>query len=895
MFTYVDVINVENVLRTENKIDSYSDDVLIPWTSIEGNDVSIEGLGEGFLMECKGSIKLINESIFRRRLARFTYGLLDYVHWNNVAIVGGCIGNMINAGVKNNNGKDLDLVIWGLSDETFTEKTLQVVKDIVDVLSSRKLPYRVYSNNYVISIIVTGKLSTKIQIIKREYLSKYHVLAGFDIDASCCLYDGINCLLSPRGVCAFKTGINVVDLTRRSPSYEHRLHKYVSRGFSICIPYAIPEYNRLYWMNPVNRGFERLLYLVNYDNNKTLGYVMNYLTGRMNTRIKFTTSDYEGEVEEQGSKDLIPASYTDERIRKYNSSVSEEFQYKNITQKIGSKTGCLTINPIKWDKSVLQFTGSFNPITTGDWFRGNASYIGFDHLGRQDIFNQIRAGQIIELESLYQIRYLDRSLFNVLEYLILYHPDQNYVIKALENSHRFHINPKITNLYKLSLLELAILSNRPELAHILLKHVSGIDVGTKTKKTQGTKGTKDKVIDTKKMFINLVLFLDNPQLINIFNLDEDDITSNMIHKYTCTNLSVKYGIELDNESRDNESGDIYDMNYVYFHSISAKNAMYLSNEELRYKCMSTPSFKTEFEGVLKDSINKKLFSCTELTLIESEILEILNHKSHIFVTANGVNDVNSLRATTLLKTIYKLSEVDIELLSNITPEFLSASDTYLICIQFHKFLTTQDIELLNKPVKFTYDNPQVIKYMIAFDDVALFNHIIGVKYRLNTLTTWRTSLGNNLSAELHRLKSLVLDIKSDNIHRMFADILQNTPSHLLVMEHNTLDNLKRPENIFGLTPDDYLLYSIFDNYNKFIPSTNLRKSLQILSKIRNEPIQQTTYDSATSDQITTILNKCVSTNTNTIPKTTCQSSSSGENEDSDTCTEDEDNEDLLII
>ena len=311
--------------------------------------------------------------------------------------------------------------------------------------------------------------------------------------------------------------------------------------------------------------------------------------------------------------------------------------------------------------------------------------------------------------------------------------------------------------------------------------------------------------------------------------------------------------------------------------------------------MSTPSFKTEFEGVLKDSINKKLFSCTELTLIESEILEILNHKSHIFVTANGVNDVNSLRATTLLKTIYKLSEVDIELLSNITPEFLSASDTYLICIQFHKFLTTQDIELLNKPVKFTYDNPQVIKYMIAFDDVALFNHIIGVKYRLNTLTTWRTSLGNNLSAELHRLKSLVLDIKSDNIHRMFADILQNTPSHLLVMEHNTLDNLKRPENIFGLTPDDYLLYSIFDNYNKFIPSTNLRKSLQILSKIRNEPIQQTTYDSATSDQITTILNKCVSTNTNTIPKTTCQSSSSGENEDSDTCTEDEDNEDLLII
>ncbi|KAI0255298.1 hypothetical protein BJV78DRAFT_1151713 [Lactifluus subvellereus] len=63
-----------------------------------------------------------------------------------------------------------------------------------------------------------------IQIVLRLYSSPAEVLAGFDVDAPCCAYDGD------------RVWSNTVDMTRRSPSYEVRLAKYSSRGFEVYIP-----------------------------------------------------------------------------------------------------------------------------------------------------------------------------------------------------------------------------------------------------------------------------------------------------------------------------------------------------------------------------------------------------------------------------------------------------------------------------------------------------------------------------------------------------------------------------------------------------------------------------------------------------------------------------------
>lgn len=75
-----------------------------------------------------------------------------------------------------------------------------------------------------------------IQIVLRLYSSPAEVLAGFDVDAPCCAYDGNRVWANPRAIISMMRQSNVVDVTRRSPSYEVRLTKYSSRGFEIYVP-----------------------------------------------------------------------------------------------------------------------------------------------------------------------------------------------------------------------------------------------------------------------------------------------------------------------------------------------------------------------------------------------------------------------------------------------------------------------------------------------------------------------------------------------------------------------------------------------------------------------------------------------------------------------------------
>jgi hypothetical protein len=92
-----------------------------------------------------------------------------------------------------------------------------------------------------------------VQIVLRLYRSPAEVLAGFDVDAPCCAYDGTSTshcrplLLSdtfignrvwanPRAIVAMMRQCNTVDMTRRSPSYEVRLSKYSARGYEVFVP-----------------------------------------------------------------------------------------------------------------------------------------------------------------------------------------------------------------------------------------------------------------------------------------------------------------------------------------------------------------------------------------------------------------------------------------------------------------------------------------------------------------------------------------------------------------------------------------------------------------------------------------------------------------------------------
>ena len=75
-----------------------------------------------------------------------------------------------------------------------------------------------------------------VQIVLRLYSSPAEILAGFDVDAPCCAYDGNRVWANPRAIVSMMRQSNTVDMTRRSPSYEVRLAKYSSRGFEVYIP-----------------------------------------------------------------------------------------------------------------------------------------------------------------------------------------------------------------------------------------------------------------------------------------------------------------------------------------------------------------------------------------------------------------------------------------------------------------------------------------------------------------------------------------------------------------------------------------------------------------------------------------------------------------------------------
>ncbi|KAG8817296.1 hypothetical protein FRC17_011296, partial [Serendipita sp. 399] len=103
-----------------------------------------------------------------------------------------------------------------------------------------------------------------VQIILRLYKSPAEILAGFDIDCACFLYDGERVWGNPRSITALMTQSNMVDMTRRSPSYEVRLAKYSLRGFEVHVPNLVrKDIDPTIFERSINRieGLARLLVL----------------------------------------------------------------------------------------------------------------------------------------------------------------------------------------------------------------------------------------------------------------------------------------------------------------------------------------------------------------------------------------------------------------------------------------------------------------------------------------------------------------------------------------------------------------------------------------------------------------------------------------------------------
>ena len=200
------------------------------------------------------------------------YKFLKNIDMDNLLIAGGSVSNIINKGSYNDS--DVDFFVYGLDVDKANWRVEKWIIDIINGLKTKKKKSRTtkkskskkkdYSsddqeevdddednannendnditvdctfirNKNTIVILVNG---IKVQIIFRLYKTISEILHGFDLGSSAVGFDGKEVYMTTLGKFCHEHVCNIVDVSRKSPSYEARLEKYFDRGFNIVLPY----------------------------------------------------------------------------------------------------------------------------------------------------------------------------------------------------------------------------------------------------------------------------------------------------------------------------------------------------------------------------------------------------------------------------------------------------------------------------------------------------------------------------------------------------------------------------------------------------------------------------------------------------------------------------------
>ncbi|KAL8773347.1 MAG: hypothetical protein Q9209_001741 [Squamulea sp. 1 TL-2023] len=185
---------------------------------------------------------------FKKNFNLFSESSLVDLDWSNVVAAGSSVVTpLLPVPDKYNTSKkalreyyhqqlapssDVDLFIWGLDETAALEKIKQIESSVRNAILEEVTTVRTKN-----AITIASHYPIRhVQIVLRLYKSVSEILSGFDVDCSCFAYDGNQVYGAPRGIAAFMTQTNTIDLSRRSPSYESRLSKYAHRGFEVYWP-----------------------------------------------------------------------------------------------------------------------------------------------------------------------------------------------------------------------------------------------------------------------------------------------------------------------------------------------------------------------------------------------------------------------------------------------------------------------------------------------------------------------------------------------------------------------------------------------------------------------------------------------------------------------------------
>jgi len=177
---------------------------------------------------------IVTKDEFKKNFKELCNGVFKGLDWSNTFVAGGAVLGSVMSVTDRSGFKDsdIDLFLYGLTEEEANEK----LKHIYFVVQSNtKATSEVIRTKNAVTIL--GQYPHRhIQIVLRLYKSPAEILMGFDIDACTVGFDGDRVWALPRAQRALTKRYNLVDMSRRSLTYEARLYKYAKRGFAVAVP-----------------------------------------------------------------------------------------------------------------------------------------------------------------------------------------------------------------------------------------------------------------------------------------------------------------------------------------------------------------------------------------------------------------------------------------------------------------------------------------------------------------------------------------------------------------------------------------------------------------------------------------------------------------------------------
>jgi hypothetical protein len=118
----------------------------------------------------------------------------------------------------------------------------------------------------------------KVQVILKKYSTISEILYGFDLGSSQIGYDGKTFYLTILSKFALKTNFNILDTTKRSKTYEHRIDKYIAKGFETLLPFSKDDMYIDYMISDSYGSCETSHNLINlaYSKGLTENFNINY-------------------------------------------------------------------------------------------------------------------------------------------------------------------------------------------------------------------------------------------------------------------------------------------------------------------------------------------------------------------------------------------------------------------------------------------------------------------------------------------------------------------------------------------------------------------------------------------------------------------------------------------